>query len=136
MGVLCRLVVLFFVSSALVQAGKFRTLAFSPEVTISECLLQVGEGTQPIDLPRMNLSKSYDLPADRNLVFGQKTYKVLLLVVRLGMCNYLLTKIIQIKLNPLQRPVVHCSRTTPQHPTASIHHPRVHPVTNGCSVAV
>ena len=40
------------------------------------------------------------------LVFGQKTYKVL---VREGvMCNYLLTQIIQIKLNPLPRHVVHC----------------------------
>ena len=72
MGGFYRTVIFFFCTSLLLQAGKFRTLAFSPEVTISECLLQVGEETQPIDLPRMNLSKSYDLPVDRNLVFGQK----------------------------------------------------------------
>ena len=49
------------------------------------------------------------------LVFGQKTYKVL---VREGvMCNYLLTKIIQIKLNPsLTCSALPC--TTPQHPPA------------------
>ena len=41
------------------------------------------------------------------------------------MCNYLLTKIIQIKLNPLQRPVVHCS---PHNTTTSTSKYPVYPV--------
>ena len=71
-GQLVRIFLFAILSLVSSQGAQFRTLAFSHEVKISECLMQVGEDTHSVELPRMNFSAAYAIPADRNLVFGLK----------------------------------------------------------------